>query len=743
MISTDASGNRYLDDATPTDAQGNLAPYGTTWQKFVNGQFNPTITIRPGETQIWTFADIGRNVNFNLGITDGNAQNPWKATIFSYDGNTNNVMPRKTTLAPPVPFNFNGPTVIDPGERASMAVTAPTTPGTYYLIDNEHQRLKPQDQFWALATIHVEGTPATQPPPNLTPTGPVPDLYTVTPDQHRTFEWSIVDDAQGRASFPINGYLFPESPIVPIQVGQVEEWLLVNTSSIDHVFHIHQTDLAVIRSGTNSISTSPTATGPYRYTSLRDSVDIPPGSSVIIRWRVSPELGKYVFHCHILPHEDGGMMMGVLAVPNASQRRFALGSTPGQQTLVVVKDGNGKTAGRVYPFGKSSTRGVATATGQLTDDLTEDVVGAPSTFGPAPFVSVYDGQSLERIAHFRPFGTERVGVSLAVANIDDQGIGEIIAGRVGPGPSLVRIFKPDGTLVRELKGTIPGGLPKGVSVAAADFDGDNYDDVAVGAGRDHAPDVVGLSGLSLSAASSQVQTIFSFTAGRGESGVSLAAGYYDPTTRPGMLANLVTTPLGGRAAGWAQVWIPYPLDHMTGTAGPPRQIASFRPLGRHTSRGLNLQVNRLGPNALGALATWLDPNDPVFVSIDDAGVISRIQTPVTAAAVESAGRAKAAPQTARKAGYDLSLDTRNHVAIRLTRHGKAVRNAAVSVTYTMLDMPMAPSAETLRETSAGVYSGRGPAVAMSGRWQLAIRVAPSGKPAFTKRVVSVLRPVTR
>ena len=112
----------------------------------------------------------------------------------------------------------------------TMAVTAPTKPGTYYIVDNMHMRFKPMPQFWALATIHVEGHQATEPPPNLTQNGPIPDLYTVTADQHRTFQWSIVDDALGRASFPINGYLFPDSPLVPIQVGQVEEWLLVNTS---------------------------------------------------------------------------------------------------------------------------------------------------------------------------------------------------------------------------------------------------------------------------------------------------------------------------------------------------------------------------------------------------------------------------------------------------------------------------------------------------------------------------------
>lgn len=738
--------NRMLTDPSPT-INGQLAPYGTTWRKYVNGQYNPTITIRPGETQIWTFADMARNGNFNLAITDGNAENPWQSTIFSYDGNTNNVFPRKTTLAPPVPFVYNGPTVVDPGERTTMAVTAPTKPGTYYLIDNEHQRLQPMPQFWALATIHVTGDPATEPPPNLTQNGPVPDLYTVTPDQHRTFQWSIGTAPNGTTEFPINGFVFPDSPIVPIQEGQVEEWLLVNTSGVDHVFHIHQTDLAVIRVGSNRIQTGAT-TSPYRYTSLRDSVDIPPGQSVIVRFRVSPELGKYVFHCHILPHEDGGMMMAVIAVPNASQRRSALGSPAGKPALVVVKDGNGKTIGRLTPEPKTSTRGISTATGELTvtgqldDNLVEDVAAAPATPGPAPFISVYDGSTLQRISHFQPFGNERVGVTLATGNIDDQGQSEIIAGRVGPGPSLVRIFKADGTLVREISGTLSGPLPNGVSVASADFDGDNFDDVAIGGGKGAAPEVTGVSGLGLSEGITNA-TMFGLTAAGGPTaGVNLAAGYYDPVTQPGFVANLITTPASGRVAGWAQVWVPYTPNHMDplGPPGLPRQIASLRPLGRHVSRGLRLQVTRLGFQGLDALAAWVDPLKPQFVSINDAGVVSRIQVPV---------KNHVAPptvpdsRTVKKAGYTVTVDPSHGVAARVSRGGAPLRGAAVHVTYAMLDMPMSGSGEALHEGVAGVYAGTGPSIAMPGRWQLTLHVVPKHGRAFTARLVSVLRPATR
>jgi hypothetical protein len=146
-------------------------------------------------------------------------------------------------------------------------------------------------------------------------------LFTAHPDHFRTFDPS--NDTSGPTiKFVINRSFSPNAPIVTLQAGQVEQWLLVNTSPIDHASHIHQTNFAVI--SVNSIPVSYrnpfTDVNPYPYVSLRDTVEILPGGSVVIRFRVSPELGKYVFHCHILEHEDGGMMTAVLAIPNHPQR---------------------------------------------------------------------------------------------------------------------------------------------------------------------------------------------------------------------------------------------------------------------------------------------------------------------------------------------------------------------------------------------------------------------------------------
>jgi hypothetical protein len=251
-------------------------------------------------------------------------------------------------------------------------------------------------------------------------------------------------------------------------------------------------------------------------------------------------------------------------------------------------------------------------------------------------VSVYDGSTLRRIARFRPFGRQHAGVSLAVGNIDDQGTGEIIVGRVARGASDVRIFKPDGTFVREIRGVLPGLFPNGVSVASADFNGDNYDDVAVGAGRGRAPLVVGLDGLALGDPSAALEPFFLYTAAGGaRAGVRLAAGYYDLRTRPGFVANLVTTPQSGRLAGTAQVWTPFVPQHDHGSAraaaqeAGPRLMATLRPFERRIAGGLAMQVTRLGSQALDALAAWSSPRSAVYTSIDETGAISRIQVPVT------------------------------------------------------------------------------------------------------------------
>jgi FtsP/CotA-like multicopper oxidase with cupredoxin domain len=572
IVLTDDQGRRYIRFPAPSNNVSGKPPnpYGGGWQKYVNGQYNPTITIRPGETQVWTFASIGRNGNFNLGITDRNGQNPWSATILSYEGYGKDLFPKRITTGLPSPYTFNGPTVLDPGARITMAVTAPKTPGTYYVADDMTLPGRPAPQFFALATIDVAGAPAAVPPPNFTPTGPAPEIYRAKPDHFRTFSWENVTSGKTIA-FAINGGFFPMNPIVTLQAGQVEQWLLVNTSPVDHTFHIHQNHFAVISS--NSIPGSYTnpfqepVPGKYRYASLRDTINIPADGSVLIRFRVSAELGKYVFHCHILPHEDAGMMMAVLAIPGPFDRRIALGTQPGQPSGVFVKNGNGRSVGRLNVGPPGSRGGVVTATGELTNDLTEDTVaGTPGGGGSPASISVYDGKTLGRIARFRPFPDfPRAGVSVAAGNITGSGVVQIIVGRVGPGPSLVRIFSAKGALLRTIQGTIPGPLPNGVSVASADLDGDNYDDVAIGAGRGAPPRVVAVDGFQLLNRSRAPRRLFSLLAPGGPgSGVNLAAGYYDPKTRPGLLANLITTPQTGRLAGAVQVWSPpFEAPHVT------------------------------------------------------------------------------------------------------------------------------------------------------------------------------------
>ena len=101
-------------------------------------------------------------------------------------------------------------------------------------------------------------------------------------------------------------------------VGDVEEWTLVNETGERHTFHIHQLDFLVISINGNDED----ATG------LRDNIDLPyrdpvtgePGVvTVIIPFTDPTIVGRFPFHCHILEHEDGGMMATMEVRPRPAE----------------------------------------------------------------------------------------------------------------------------------------------------------------------------------------------------------------------------------------------------------------------------------------------------------------------------------------------------------------------------------------------------------------------------------------
>jgi FtsP/CotA-like multicopper oxidase with cupredoxin domain len=111
-----------------------------------------------------------------------------------------------------------------------------------------------------------------------------------------------ITHAEGMA-FTINGRTFdPERTDALVKLGTVEEWEIVNGGGMmmafDHPFHIHTNAFQVVSQNGKS--------PPFR--AWKDTVNVPMGGSVQVRLPFADFPGRTVYHCHILDHEDLGMM---------------------------------------------------------------------------------------------------------------------------------------------------------------------------------------------------------------------------------------------------------------------------------------------------------------------------------------------------------------------------------------------------------------------------------------------------
>jgi FtsP/CotA-like multicopper oxidase with cupredoxin domain len=141
--------------------------------------------------------------------------------------------------------------------------------------------------------------------------------------------WRAAADEHGTAaefakfypSFKMDG-----APNLTATHGAWEYWLLVNDSDECHNFHVHQTKFVVLDADF-SAGGRPSAAQclgdrglapPINRNVLHDNYPLLPGARVLVRVKLDgAKLGRFVFHCHILEHEDKGMMatIGVVDAP--------------------------------------------------------------------------------------------------------------------------------------------------------------------------------------------------------------------------------------------------------------------------------------------------------------------------------------------------------------------------------------------------------------------------------------------
>ncbi|WP_406048665.1 multicopper oxidase family protein [Kribbella sp. NBC_00889] len=285
---------------TTLDGAGRVAPANRTAKLqgregdlvLVNGQHEPVIAATPGAVQRWRVINgcTSRVIALRL---EGH-----QLTQIALDG-----------IFLPAPVDRDH-VLLAPGNRTDLLIR-PTANGRYPLISNPYDRgttammgsggmgrnHSSTGSPVTLATMTVSGPVSASPPiPTTLPAPPVP-LASATSQRRLTLAMSMA--GMGAMTFTIDGRTFdPERDDQTVALGTTEEWTVVNTSPMDHPFHLHAWPFHVL-----DASAGTPLTGVQQ-----DVVLIPARGWARLRIPFTDHPGRSVYHCHILDHEDLGMM---------------------------------------------------------------------------------------------------------------------------------------------------------------------------------------------------------------------------------------------------------------------------------------------------------------------------------------------------------------------------------------------------------------------------------------------------
>jgi spore coat protein A len=174
---------------------------------------------------------------------------------------------------------------IGPGERLDVVVDFAGRLGQeIYLMDAS----KPIPLLKFRVTQHVTDTSGV--PASLRP---LPDIGEPTVTRNFSFDFTS-------GHWSINGLTFDPNRIDARPVlGTTEKWVFTNPTGSTHMVHIHDVDQQCIsRDG-----------GPcYPYEIMKETWSVGSGETLELKMKFTDHVGIYMLHCHILEHEDDGMM---------------------------------------------------------------------------------------------------------------------------------------------------------------------------------------------------------------------------------------------------------------------------------------------------------------------------------------------------------------------------------------------------------------------------------------------------
>ncbi len=399
-------------------------------------------------------------------------------------------------------------------------------------------------------------------------------------DEERTFVWDAnfggatqqpgEDPITFEGIYTINGEFFATSgggmPALTMpMVGTSEVWNIVNSSGVSnpeyaeqgrdfpltewHPFHIHQNDFVVLE-----INGIPVEEMEQNYLArvLSDTIALPPshapGSATpenpfgITQFNGDPSVvkilmefadfpGSYVNHCHILFHEDAGMMAVVRVILNTNDTWLSLSTDNGNFIrLFTASNTNQNVRLNAYNFSDGVDVAIAdvnyknnlgAGNTNVTDNVTDVVtIQKQLTSLDQQFtVKVFDGESMFQqteagasilqgddsnllLAEIRPFAnitpTLDQTASIASGDVNGDGFADIMAALGGGIQPLIEIYSgQDYSLMAQLNLFHHGGFTGTINVSSGDINGDNFDDILVAQGAGGEGKVEAYSGILL------------------------------------------------------------------------------------------------------------------------------------------------------------------------------------------------------------------------------------------------------